>query len=85
MARIIAFGPTAFQGYEGCSCAADWGVKEEDIVELSTRYDGKFTRAGEYAEEFKNYRYVSDQDLVGLAQGDFLSMLAEQVKHGKSD
>ena len=49
LARIIAFGPTAFKGYAGCESPADWGVKDGDIVELSTRYDGKFSRAGEYS------------------------------------
>ena len=27
LARIIAFGPTAYKGYAGCECPADWGVK----------------------------------------------------------
>lgn len=80
IARIIAFGPTAYRGYAGCDCPADWGVALGDIVELSTRYDGKFTRAHEYSKEFENYRYVSDQDICGLANGDFLAML--EANHG---
>lgn len=75
LARIIAFGPTAYKGYSGCDCPADWGVKEGDLVELSTRYDGKFTRAVEYGHDYRNYRYVSDQDIMGLAVGKFKDML----------
>jgi co-chaperonin GroES (HSP10) len=80
IARIIAFGPTSFMGYAGCETPADWGVDLGDIVELSTRYDGKFTRAGEYGKEFENYRYVNDQDIMGLANGDFLEMLQKQLE-----
>jgi co-chaperonin GroES (HSP10) len=80
IARIIAFGPTSFMGYAGCETPADWGVDLGDIVELSTRYDGKFTRAGEYSKAFENYRYVSDQDIMGLANGDFLEMLQKQLE-----
>ena len=80
LARIIAFGPTAFKGYAGCESPADWGVKDGDIVELSTRYDGKFSRAGEYGKQYENYRYVNDQDIMGLAHGDFLVMLQKQLE-----
>jgi co-chaperonin GroES (HSP10) len=80
IARIIAFGPTAYKGYAGCESPEDWGVKEGDLVELSTRYDGKFTRAHEYNKQFENYRYVSDQDIMGLANGDFLTMLQQQLE-----
>jgi co-chaperonin GroES (HSP10) len=80
IARIIAFGPTSFMGYAGCETPTDWGVDLGDIVELSTRYDGKFTRAGEYGKEFENYRYVNDQDIMGLASGDFLEMLQQQLE-----
>ena len=80
LARIIAFGPTAYKGYAGCECPADWGVKEGDIVELSTRYDGKFSRAEEYGKQYENYRYVNDQDIMGLAHGDFLVMLQKQLE-----
>ena len=80
LARIIAFGPTSFKGYAGCECPADWGVKEGDIVELSTRYDGKFSRAEEYGKQYENYRYVNDQDIMGLAHGDFLVMLQKQLE-----
>jgi co-chaperonin GroES (HSP10) len=81
IAEVVAFGPVAFKGYEGCESAEDWGVKVGDIVELSTRYDGKFTRASEYNEAYKNYRYVNDQDIMGLASGEFLA----QIKEGMSN
>ncbi len=80
IARIVAFGPIAYKGYSGCESPQDWGVTEGDIVELSTRYDGKYTRAHEYNEAYKNYRYVTDQDIMGLAQGEFLEMLKNQLE-----
>jgi len=80
VARIVAFGPIAYKGYSGCESPQDWGVTEGDIVELSTRYDGKYTRAHEYNETYKNYRYVTDQDIMGLAQGEFLDMLKNQLE-----
>ena len=80
IARIIAFGPTAYKGYAGCECPADWGIEAGDLVELSTRYDGKFTRAHEYNKQYENYRYVSDQDIMGKASGDFLTMLQKQLE-----
>lgn len=79
IARIIAFGPTAYKGYAGCESPEDWGVKAGDLVELSTRYDGKFTRAHEYHKDYENYRYVSDQDIMGLASGEFKEMLEKQL------
>jgi len=82
LAKVVAFGPLAFQGVGGTECKtpADWGVAVSDIVELSARYDGKFTRAREYDEKYKNYRYVNDQDILGLAQGDFLKSLQSEIK-----
>ena len=82
IAEVIEFGPVAFKGYAGCDSATDWGVKVGDIVELSTRYDGKFTRASEYDERFKNYRYVNDQDIMGLASGEFLEKIQEGLDNG---
>ncbi len=80
VARIVAFGPTSYKGYAGCECPADWGVKEGDIVELSTRYDGKPSRAGDYDKKYQNYKYVNDQDIMGLAHGEFLVMLQKQLE-----
>jgi co-chaperonin GroES (HSP10) len=82
IAEVVAFGPVAFKGYAGCESAEDWGVKVGDIVELSTRYDGKFTRASEYNEAYKNYRYVNDQDIMGLASGEFLAQIKEGMSNG---
>jgi co-chaperonin GroES (HSP10) len=80
IARVIAFGPIAYKGYAGCETPEDWGVEVGDLVELSTRYDGKFTRAHEYNKQFENYRYVSDQDIMGKASGEFLTMLQKQLE-----
>tara|TARA_R110000850_G_C9996087_1_gene467969 strand:+ start:19685 stop:20059 length:375 start_codon:yes stop_codon:yes gene_type:complete len=79
LAEVVAFGPIAFKGYAGCESPEDWGVKVGDVVELSTRYDGKFTRASEYDKAYENYRYVSDQDIMGLASGEFLEMIKRQL------
>ena len=83
IARIIDFGPIAYKGYKGCDSPQEWGVAKGNYVELSSRYDGKFTRASEYSKDFENYRYVNDQDILGLAQGDFLSMLKNQQELDK--
>ena len=82
LAKVIAFGPLAYQGVGGTKCKtpAEWGVAVGDIVELSARYDGKFTRAKEYNDKYKNYRYVNDQDILGLAQGEFLESLQSEMK-----
>ena len=82
LAKVIAFGPLAYQGVGGTECKtpAEWGVAVGDIVELSARYDGKFTRAKEYSDKYKNYRYVNDQDILGLAQGEFLESLQSEMK-----
>lgn len=80
IARIVSFGPIAYKAFAGCDSPTDWGVKEGDVVELSTRYDGKFTRAKDYKADYDRYRYVSDQDILGLAQGDFLDMVCEMEK-----
>jgi len=79
LARIISFGPIAYKGYAGCECPQDWGVTEGDIVELTTRYEAKFTRAAEYHPDYANYRYVNDGDIAGKARGDFLGMLQRQL------
>ncbi len=80
LARIVEFGPMAFKGLRDCTGPADWGVKDGDLIELSTRYDGKFSRAGDYDKEYENYRYVTDQDIMGKAHGDFEVMLQKQLE-----
>lgn len=80
IAKIITFGPTAYKGFEGCDSPDGWGVKVGDIIELKTRYDGKFTRAGEYSKKYINYRYVLDNDIIGLAVGDWINEMVEVDK-----
>lgn len=75
--RIIAFGPTAYLGFEGCKCPADWGVKVGDIVDLSGRYDGKETAAKDYDEKYSGYRYVLDSDIVGGLGDEMVALLDE--------
>ena len=53
---IKAFGPTAYKGFSGCESPKDWRVKLGDIVELSGRYDGKFSTAKDYKQEHENHR-----------------------------
>lgn len=62
---IVAFGPTAYFGYQGCDGetaemrAAKWGVKVGDQVEF-IRYDGKIPRN----PEFKDYRILQDGHII---------------------
>lgn len=77
LGKIIAFGPTAYKGFEGCEAPADWGVKEGDIVELSGRYDGKFSSVSEYDERYKSLRYVMDNDIIGLFSKDMAKNLTQ--------
>ena len=80
LGKILAFGPTAYKGFEGCDCAADWGVAVGDIVELSGRYDGKFSSVSEYDDKYKSLRYVSDSDIIGL----FSKEIVDQLEANKS-
>ena len=61
---IMAFGPTAFKGFEGCESPKDWGCEVGDRVEFN-RYDGKKC----LADGFENYRLISDQNIVAVLEG----------------
>ncbi len=78
LARILAFGPTAYLGFEGCNCPEDWGVKVGEVVELSGRYDGKFSSVVEFDDCYKNLRYVNDSDIIGGLSDEMVKQL-EQV------
>ena len=80
IAIIKAFGPTAYKGFEGCDSPADWGVKIGDVVELSGRYDGKFSSVKDYDEEYKNLRYVNDSDIIGVFSDDMVNQLISKDK-----
>ena len=73
--KIILFGPTAYQGFEGCNSPEDWGVKEGDIVELSGRYDGKFSRVSEYDKKYASLRYINDSDIIGVLSDEMVNLL----------
>lgn len=75
LGKILAFGPTAYKGFEGCECPEDWGVKVGDIVELSGRYDGKFSSVAEYDNAYKSLRYVMDNDIIGLFSEEITKQL----------
>lgn len=78
LAKILAFGPTAYLGFEGCNSPAEWGVKVGDIVELSGRYDGKFSTVAEYNKDYESIRYVNDSDIIGVFSDEMVKQL-EQV------
>ncbi len=78
--RILAFGPTAYKGFSGCESPADWGVKEQDVIELKGRYDGKFSSAVDYDKKNENLRYVSDSDIIGLFSSELESQLTTEDK-----
>lgn len=78
VAKILAFGPTAYLGFEGCNCPEDWGVKVGDTVELSGRYDGKKSRTKDYDAKYATLRYVNDSDIIGGLSDEMVKQL-EQV------
>ncbi len=80
LGRVLLFGPTAYKGFSGCECAADWGVKEGDVVELKGRYDGKFSSVVDYDESYKNLRYVSDSDIIGVFSDEVTNQLIDEGK-----
>ncbi len=75
LGKIIAFGPIAYKGFEGCDSPEDWGVKIGDTVELKGRYDGKKSCAKDYDEKYDKLRYVSDSDIIGVFDEDIVNQL----------
>jgi co-chaperonin GroES (HSP10) len=61
--RVLAFGPYCYKDFgltpEG------WGVKVGDLVEFN-RYDGKIPRLAEKDEKYKNYRLITDNDILAV-------------------
>ena len=81
VAKILAFGPTAYKGFANCERPEDWGVTVGDTVELSGRYDGKKSRLADYDEKYKNLRYILDDDIVGVFSQEIINQLdTEGVK-----
>jgi co-chaperonin GroES (HSP10) len=81
LGRILAFGPTAYLGFEGCKSHKDWGVDVGDVVELKGRYDGKFSSVADYDDKYKSLRYVSDSDIIGIFSKEMVGQLEEVNKH----
>ena len=77
--RIVAFGPTAFNGVTGCipdkyptghpfhsmTPPEIWGVSVGDTVEFR-RFAGKKTGA----KGKERYRYIPDTEIIGKASGE---------------
>ena len=81
VAKVLAFGPTAYKGFANCETPEDWGVTVGDTVELSGRYDGKKSRLIDYDEKYKNLRYILDDDIVGVFSQEIVDRLStEEVK-----
>jgi len=80
LAKIVAFGPTCYRGFANCKSPADWGVAIGDTVELSGRYDGKFSSVHEYDSKYKNLRYVSDSDIIGVLDKEIVNQLVSEDK-----
>lgn len=80
VAEIIAFGPTAYKGFADCKTPEDWGVKVGDTVELSGRYDGKKSRLGDYNPKYKAFRYIVDDDIIGVLSEDIVKQLIKEDK-----
>lgn len=69
IARILKFGPIAYQGYSGCKSPEDWGVKVGDLVEFF-RNNGKLSRLSTDNEECENWRIINDSDIIGVITSD---------------
>jgi len=80
LARIVAFGPTAYLGFSGCESPADWGVKVGDTVELKGRYDGKFSSVSDYDSKYESLRYVTDSDIIGVFTDEMSAHLINKDK-----
>ena len=81
LGKILAFGPTAYLGFEGCKSHKDWGVDVGDVVELKGRYDGKFSSVADYDDKYKSLRYVSDSDIIGIFSKEMVDQLEEVNNH----
>ena len=75
LGKILAFGPTAYKGFEGCDTPEGWGVAVGDVVELKGRYDGKFSSVAEYDKQYNSLRYVSDSDIIGIFSEEMTGQL----------
>lgn len=80
VAKVIAFGPTAYKGFADCNTPEDWGVSLGDTVELKTRYVGKFSTVYEADKKHENLRYVADSDIIGVFSEDIVNQLMNEDK-----
>lgn len=78
--KILEFGPIAYKGFATCVTPQDWGVSVGDIIELSGRYDGKFSSASDFDSKYKNLRYVNDSDIIGLCSDEIVNQLISEDK-----
>lgn len=65
--RVIAFGPLCYKDFNIDS--EGWGAKVGDLVEFN-RYDGKVSGFAEDNEKYKNYRLISDNDIIAVEDGE---------------
>lgn len=66
--RILAFGPYCYKDFKLDGKALEpeqWGCKVGDLVEFN-RYDGKVPRLAEKDDRYKNYRLISDNDILAV-------------------
>lgn len=61
--RVLEIGAYAYK--EWGLTHKDWGYEVGDVVEFK-RYDGKAPRISETFDQFKNYRYITDNDIIGV-------------------
>lgn len=81
VAKILAFGPIAFKGFDACTSPSDWGVSIGDTVELKSRYAGRHSRTGDYKSEYRKLRYIVDSDIIGVFTKETVERLV--IKEGK--
>lgn len=65
--KVLAFGPTAYAGFEGCSNHTEWGVEVGDTVEFN-KYDGKVPRVAELDDSLANCRILKDSDIIAVVE-----------------
>jgi co-chaperonin GroES (HSP10) len=58
--KVVAFGPTAYKGLQGCESPDDWGIAAGDNVRF-TKYDGVYDGEGDEV-----YRLVRDTDIISV-------------------
>ena len=80
LAKILAFGPIAYNGFSGCKSHKDWGVEVGDTVELKERYGGTSSALVELDLKYGNFQYVPDSEIIGKFSAETVKQLINEDK-----